>query len=125
MKNTLRFISALVLMLGLSALPAHAIIKQVTSVSGTVSTILTPGPNVRTVIIQNNGSGNVRLTIDNGSITSPAGTNPTATTGYKLVAGAQLIITYPGDKRPPIIRAILETATTTTLDICTDDTGST
>lgn len=105
--------------------PSHAIIKQVTTVSGTVSTILTPGPNVKTVIIQNNGSGDVRLTIDGGSIASPAGTNPTATTGYLLVAGAQLIITYPGDKRPPVIRAILRTATTTTLDICTDDSSST
>lgn len=104
--------------------PAHAFIKQVTTVSAAVSTILTPGPNVHTVIIQNNGAGNVRLTIDNGTVTSPAGTNPTATTGYRLVAGGYLILTYPGDKRPPIIRAILETGATTILDIVTDDTGS-
>lgn len=103
--------------------PAHAVIRQVTTVSGTASTIITPGPNVKTIIIQNNGSGNVRLTVDGGSVTGLA--NPTATTGYKLVAGGFIILTYPGDKRPPIIRAILETGTTTVLDIVTDDAGST
>ncbi len=107
----------------LTALPTQAVIKQVTTVSATASTILTPGTNVHTVVIQNNGSGNVRLTIDGGSVTGL--TNPTATTGYKLVAGAFLIITYPGDKRPPVIRAILESGTTTTLDIVTDDASST
>ena len=125
MKTLIRFLFALAVGLCFSAIPSRAIIKQVTSVSGTVSTILTPGPNVHTVIIQNNGAGNVRLTIDGGTISSPSGTNPTATTGYKLVAGAQLIITYPGDKRPPVIRAILESGTTTTLDIITDDNSST
>lgn len=107
----------------IAALPCQAIIKQVTTVGAAASTILTPGVNVKTVIIQNNGTGNVRVTIDGGTVTGL--TNPTATTGYKLVAGAQIIITYPGDKRPPVIRAILETATTTTLDIVTDDASST
>jgi hypothetical protein len=105
MKSTLRLLFALVFGLGLFVVPSHAIIKQVSSVSATASTILTPGVNVHTVVIQNNGSGNVRLTIDGGSVNGL--TNPTATTGYKLVAGAQLVITYPGDKRPPTIRAIL------------------
>jgi len=105
------------------ALPAQAIIKQVTTVGAAVSTILTPGTNIKTCIIQNNGSGNVRLAIDGGSVTGAQ--NPTATTGYKLVAGSFIIITYPGDKRPPVIRAILESGTTTTLDIVTDDLTST
>lgn len=120
-----KFIVLLFGALLLAVSPCQAIIKQVTTVAAVPLTILTPGPNIHTVVIQNNGAGNVRLTIDNGSVSSPAGTNPTATTGYKLVSGAQIIITYPGDKRPPIIRAILENATTTTLDIITDDTGST
>ena len=117
----LRYILISLMLLALT-LPASAVIKRVTTVSAVVSTILTPGPNIKTCVIQNNGSGNVRLTIDGGTVTGL--TNPTATTGYKLVAGAQLTITYPGDKRPPVIRAILETATTTTLDIITDEGGS-
>lgn len=103
--------------------PAHAIIKQVTSVGASASTVITPGPNVHTIIIQNNGAGNVRLTLDGGTVY--ALTDPTATTGYKLPAGGYLIVTYPGDKRPPVIRAILESGTTTTLDIITDDGKST
>jgi hypothetical protein len=107
----------------LAALPCPAIIKQVTNVGAAASTIVTPGINVHTIVIQNNGTGNVRITIDGGSVTGLS--NPTATTGYRLAAGAMIILTYNGDKRPPIIRAILETGTTTTLDIVTDDSSST
>ncbi len=121
MKNLIRIFIAAVLGLALVC-PAFAIIKQVTTVGATASTIVTPGPNVHTITIQNNGSGNVRLGIDGGTVYGL--TDPTATTGYKLVAGAQVIITYPGGSRPPVIRAILESGTTTTLDIATDDSGS-
>lgn len=113
---------ALFLVVLLAALPCQAIIKQVTTVGAAASTIVTPGVNVKTIIIQNNGAGNVRLGIDGGTVYGL--TDPTASTGYKLVAGAQIIITYPGDKRPPVIRAILETGTTTTLDIITNDGGT-
>lgn len=97
--------------------PAFATVKQVTNVGATASTILTAGNAVHTIIIQNNGSGNVRLSIDGA-------TAPTATTGYRLLAGNYIILTYPGFKGPPVIKAILETGTTTTLDIITDDTDS-
>lgn len=118
-------ITRLLLLVALAAAlitPAQAKIKQVTTVSAAASTLLTPGPNIKTCIIQNNGAGNVRLTVDGGTVTGLA--DPTATTGYKLPAGGFLVLTYPGDKRPPIIRAILETATTTIIDIVTDDAGS-
>ena len=110
-------IITLLALASLLALPAHATIKQVTTVSAASSVILTPGNAVKPVCIQNNGSGDVRLSID-GS------TAPTATTGYKLVAGNFIIFTYGGSKAPPTIRAILVTGTTTTLDIVTDDLGS-
>lgn len=115
MKTLTRFLLAFALIASLVfSPPARATIKQVTSVGATASVILTPGNNVKTIIIQNNGSGNVRLSFD--------GTNlPTATTGYKLVAGTYIILTYTGTNRPPNIRAILESGTTTTIDISTDD----
>lgn len=116
MKNIARILLALCLGLAL-VLPASATIKQVTTVSATASTILTPGNNVKTVLIQNNGSGDVRLSIDGTN-------NPTATTGYKLAAGTFLILTYSGSIRPPNIKAILTSGTTTTLDIVTDDLAS-
>lgn len=138
MKNTLRNLFA-GLMLCLMAVSAQANVKQVTNVSGTVSTVLTPSKYCRFAIIQNNGTGNVRLTFDGGStFTDPntsggttTGTDPTATTGYRLAAGKYVIITYTSmnsqgaDTANHVpIRAILETATTTTLDFVTDDTKS-
>lgn len=110
-------------------------IKQVTSLTNSsVATILTPSDRCKLIIIQNNGSGNVRMTFDGGSTftnpyTNTVGTDPTTTatgTGYKLAAGAQITLNMlagGGGLHFPI-RAILETATTTTLDICTDDTKS-
>ncbi len=105
---------------------AHATNKSVTNVSGTVSTILTPSNSCKVIIIQNNGSGDVRLGIDGGTTNTQKSTpDPTATTGYKLAAGTFLIITRPGGTTTPNIRAILTSATTTTVDIVTDDPYST
>lgn len=110
----------------------HAITKQVTTLTNAaVATILTPGPGVKLITIQNNGSGNVRLSFDGGaSYTNPqtkqVGSNPTTSTGYRLAAGASLIITVqpnPNGIRNPIV-GILETSTTTTLDISTDESSS-
>ena len=112
-------------------------IKQVTNVSSTASTILTPCPYTKFISITNNGSGNVRLSIDGGStytdpIDQTSGFDPTASTGFRLVAGAELRIqTAPvgpggidtGIHKP--IRAVLESGTTTVLDIITDDNIST
>lgn len=114
--KTLRFFFALGVCLALMS-PADATVKQVTSVSATASTILTPGNSVKIIVIQNNGSGDVRLSIDGTN-------NPTATTGYLLKAGAQLILTFNGSLRPPNIKAILTSGTTTTIDLITDDLAS-
>lgn len=101
----------------LAVLPCQALVKQVTTVGASAVTIFTPGQYCPWVTIQNNGSGNVRLSFD--------GTNlPTATTGYLLPAGAQVMIAYGGSGQKPVIRAILTSGTTTTLDINTSDTSS-
>lgn len=117
MKKLLSFILFLALVVC-----GHATIKSVTTVSATASTIVTPGTNIHTLAIQNNGSGSVRISFDGGTVYGL--TDPTASTGYLLPAGQQIIMTYPGDKRPPVIRAILVSGTTTTLDIVTDDSQS-
>lgn len=114
---------ALFAVLALSVTPAFALSKAVSSVSGTASTILTASQYVRTVMIQNTGSGDVRLGIDGGITQGTA--DPTATTGILLKAGTYIIFTYPGNYKPPVVRAILVDATTTTLAISTDDTIST
>lgn len=100
----------------LFVLPAFALVKQVTTVSASASTVFTAGQNCLWVLIQNNGSGNVRLAFD--------GSSPTASTGYLLTAGAQVTIGYGGSNQRPVIRAILTSGTTTTLDILTSDSGS-
>jgi len=124
MKTILRLFVALAL--GLTLTVAHATNKNVTTVSGTVSSVLIPSNSVRTISIQNTGSGNVRLGLDGGTTNRQLSTpDPTATTGYELVAGKQIILTYPGTYAPPQIRAILESGTTTTLVIATDDPFST
>lgn len=102
---------------------AFATIKSVTSVGAAASTIVTPSTFIRTLVIQNNGSGDVRLGIDGGTVLGV--TDPTATTGYLLKAGSQVIFTYPGNYLPPVIRAILVSGTTTTLAIVSDDTKTT
>jgi len=105
-------------------------IKQVTTLNASAAaTILTPSLYCHQVTIQNNGAGNVRISFDGGAsysdlVAGGTGTNPTTTTGYKLVAGAYVAQTYLGGKAPPPIIGIMETGTTT-LDITTDDTKST
>lgn len=108
---------SLFLALALLAMPALALVKQVTTVSATASVIFTPGANCLWVTIQNNGSGAVRLSFDGQNL-------PTASTGYLLAAGAQVMIAYGGSSQKPVIRAILVTGTTTTLDINTSDNSS-
>jgi len=109
----------------LAAFPAQsfALNKSVTSVSATASTILTASQYVRTVVIQNTGSGDVRLGLDGG--TTQGTPDPTSTTGMLLKAGTFIILTYPGNYKPPVIRAILTSGTTTTISVVTDDTIST
>jgi hypothetical protein len=117
-------------------------LKTVTSLTnGAVATILTPGPNCRMWCIQNTGAGAVNLSYDGGSTytmpttqgtpnaTAKVGTDPTTTAaglGYQLAAGAQLLVTADtgGNSLRLPIRAILQTATTTTLQISADDLNS-
>jgi hypothetical protein len=110
----------------------QASVGQVTTLSTTAKTIIKPGPYDKTIVIQNNGSNSVRLSIDGGaSYTDPAsglaGTNPTATTGILLPAGQQYIVpTAPTTNsngsvyRPPIVAIMVSGSTT--LDIATDGT---
>ncbi len=124
MKKLSRFIFAAVLGLALFT-SAHATNKLVTSVSGTVSTILTPGsPTI--ITIQNNGSGGVMLGLDGGTTNRLKSTpDPTATTGYYLTAGSSITISIPPGVYIPQIRAILVSGTTTSLLITTNDPYST
>lgn len=116
-----RFLALLLLSLSLLCLPAHATIIHITTVGATASTIVTPSQFCKTLIIQNNGSGDVRLAIDGGTVSGL--TDPTASTGVKLAAGTFVMITFPGNTNyaPPVIRAILTSGTTTTIDAATDD----
>ncbi len=118
MKKLLALLIALIL-----AVSCPATIKNVTSVSATASTIVTPSQYIRTLTIQNTGSGDVRLGLDGGV---PKGlTDPTATTGFLLKAGTFIVLTFPGNYLPPPVRAILVSGTTTTIAITTDDGAST
>lgn len=112
----------------LAVVPLHAAIGKVTGLTtSAAAVIVVPGTYAKVIIIQNNGSNSVRLSIDGGATytdqqTGKTGTNPTTTTGILLPAGAQIIIsTQPsaaGIHRP--IVAIM-VSSTTTLDIITDD----
>jgi hypothetical protein len=115
MKKTLRLL--IVLVLGLGLLPfCFGLTKQVSSVSASASVIFTPGAYVQWVSISNTGSGAVNLSFD--------GTNPTASVGFPLAAGASICVVYSGSNQKVPIRAILQTGTTTTLNICTQETNS-
>jgi hypothetical protein len=112
-------------------LSAQASIGQVKNLNTTGSAVICiPGADDQLIIIQNNGSNSVRLSVDGGAGYVPpqggkAGTNPTPTTGYLLAAGQQLVIStapYTSNSLPnlhkPIV-AIMVTSTTT-IDVITD-----
>lgn len=124
MKTLLRFILLFVLLFG-TVVPASATIKSVTTVGATAVTILTVAPQATFVLIQNNGAGDVRISIDGGSVSNIGGSDPTSTNGMLLKAGTQISFTYYPQQRRPVIRAILVSGTTTILDIVTDDIQST
>lgn len=108
---------SILLICALAAIPALALVKQVTTVSATAAVVFTPSTSCQWVTIQNNGSGNVRLSFDGTTV-------PTASTGYLLEAGQQVTIGYGGSSQKGYIRAILTSGTTTTLDIVTPDNSS-
>jgi hypothetical protein len=118
----------------------HANVWKSTSVSTTAVTICVPSPQCHVVIIQNNGSGAVRLSIDGGTsyvdpVSGKSGNSPTATYGYLLQPGQQLTLSMPpqgaGPGNPdsglhrPIVAIMATGASSTTLDIVTDDYFST
>lgn len=117
MKTTARLLLALTLGLALALSPLFALTKQVTTVGATASTIFTPGQFCQWVSISNTGSGDVMLSFD-GS------TDPTATVGYPLAHGGSICVVYAGTGQKFKIRAILQTGTTTTLNVVTPDTTS-
>lgn len=124
MRNTFRIILAIVLSVGFTV-SAYSTNKSVTSVGATASTILTPAsPTI--ITIQNNGTGDVYLGFDGGTTNRQKSTpDPTSSTGYLLTAGSSITMSIPAGVSIPQIRAILRTATTTTLLITTNDPFST
>lgn len=97
------------------ALSAYALQKQVTTVSGTSSTIFTPAATCQWVTIANTGSGDVWLSFDGTAATSA---------GFPLLHGTAITLVYAGSSQKGPIKAILQTATTTTLNINTPETAS-
>ena len=135
MKQSRILALALTLALCLSARAGVFQTKNLSTAGSSV--ILIPGGQAHIIVIQNNGSNSVRLSLDGGAgyldpVTGKYGTNPTPTTGYLLAAGHQLTIWTPamGSGGPtndpgthkPIVAIMV--SSTTTLDITTDDTGS-
>lgn len=129
----MKTILSLIAILAMS-LPANATIHQVTSLTATGSAvIIQPGSDTKIILIQNNGSNDVRLSFDGGvawSVNGGHGTNPTPTTGYILKGGLvpadRVIIStgpFTGTTPDPTLHkpivAIMVTSTTT-LDIETD-----
>lgn len=114
MKNPIRILFALALALGFSCL-AFALQKQVTTVSATSSTIFTPGVNCQWVTIANTGSGDVWLSFDGSTATA---------NGFPLLHATSISVVYGGSSQKGPIKAILQTATTTTLNINTPDLNS-
>lgn len=102
-------------------------LKQVTLTS-TPSTVVTPGPQVRFIIVQNVGAGVAFLSFDGGAgyiaTNGKTGTNPNTTTlGYQLAANASVTLTRDvggNSLQLPIIGA----SAGTTLSVVTDDTNS-
>jgi hypothetical protein len=116
-----------------SCLPCSATIHQVTALTrGNPAILIQPGSDTKVIIIQNNGSGDIRLSVDGGVFTTgDKGTNPTSSTGYLLKGGQtpadRIIIStapYTGITPDPTLHkpivGILGSSTTTILDIITD-----
>jgi hypothetical protein len=136
MKNIARFFLPIALALASPSL-ALATIHQVTHLSAAGSSvIIQPGSDTKVIIIQNNGSNDIRLSIDGGSgwiVNGQAGTNPTPTTGYLLKGGQtpadRLIVStapYTGITPDPTLHkpiVAIMVSSTTTLDIETDGTA--
>lgn len=115
MKTALRLIVALTLGLALFTAPLFALQKQVTTVSATSSIIFTPAAFCQWVTIANTGSGDVWLSFDGSTATSA---------GFPLLHGTSICVVYAGSNQKGPIKAILQTATTTTLNINTPETAS-
>lgn len=127
--NAMRKLFFTLLIIGWS-LPCFATTHQTTGLSAAGSSIIIqPGADTKIIIIQNNGSNSVRISLDGGisyNTNGGHGTNPTPTTGYLLTAGQQLTIStgpftgiMPDTTLHKPIVAIMVTGTTT-LDIITD-----
>lgn len=114
MKTIARLFLVLVLGLGLSSL-AYALQKQVATISGVSSTIFQPGASCQWVTIANTGSGDIWLSFDGTTATSA---------GFPLLHGTSVCVVYNGSTQKGPIKAILQTATTTTVNINTPDTAS-
>lgn len=117
MKKICRLFLALALGLALAVSPSYALTKQVTTVGAAASTIFTPGQFVQWVTISNTGSGDVMLSFDGV-------TDPTASVGFPLAHGTSICVVFAGTGQKFKIRAILQTGTTTTLNVVTPDSGS-
>jgi hypothetical protein len=95
--------------------------KSVTLSSATgVALVLTPGNACHDWTIQNTGSQSCNLSYD-----GTAGINLSGQQGYLLASGGQITKTFTGSKAPPLVYGILTSAGSTTLQVTTDDTGST
>lgn len=110
MKKLLSFLCALLLAVSLFALQ-----KQVTTVGASSATIFSPGQFCQWVTISNTGAGAVWLSFDGSTATS---------NGFPLAAASGITVVYSGSGQKPVIKAILQTGTTTTLNINTSDTSS-
>lgn len=110
-----RLIVALSLGLALLSAPLFALQKQVTTVSAVSSTIFTPAITCQWVTIANTGSGDVWLSFDGTAATS---------SGFPLLHATSVCVVYAGSSQKGPIKAILQTATTTTLNINTPETVS-
>ncbi len=110
MKKLLSLILAIVL-----CLTAFALQKQVTTVGATSSTIFLPGQFCQWVTIANTGAGDVWLSFDGSDATA---------NGFPLAHATSIVVVYGGSGQKPVIKAILQSGTTTTLNINTPDTSS-
>lgn len=112
----MKLITTVILFVFLSA-SSFALNKQV-AVSGTASTIVTPGPYVKVIVIQNpsTSTGSISVSLD--------GTNPTTAAGIIIPPGQQLILTFNGGQGSANpIKAILVSGSAT-VNVSTDDTKS-